>query len=94
MNWADLIFRLQEAGLSQPQIARRCGCAQSTISDLASGTTKDPRFSIGKALVELASERGTHGDELADQGQKQPQTPAHQARAAINSDYAQEAAHG
>ena len=82
MNWAELISRLQEAGLSQPQIARRCGCAQSTISDLASGNTKDPRFSIGKALVELAETKPN-----------QPQTPTHQAQAAIKT-VAQEVAHG
>lgn len=56
MNWADLISKLQNAGLSQAAIARHCGCSQSSISDLASGRTQDPRYSIACALVGLASE--------------------------------------
>lgn len=54
MDWKLLIGELQERGLTQPQIAAICGCGQATISDLASGTTKDPRHSLGKRLEELA----------------------------------------
>lgn len=54
MNWSQLVLSIQAAGWSQPQIAAACNCAQSTISDIAAGRTKDPRFSIGKALIDLA----------------------------------------
>jgi predicted XRE-type DNA-binding protein len=56
MNWTSIISRLQERGLSQAQIAAACGCGQATISDLArsGGGTKEPRFSLGKALIALA----------------------------------------
>lgn len=62
MNWSALISSIQAAGLSQPQIAAECGCAQSTISDLAGGRTKDPRYSIGQALSALAVRMGVSGD--------------------------------
>ena len=54
MNWSNVIAELQAAGWSQPQIAAECGCAQSTISDLAGGRTKDPRYTIGEKLKQLA----------------------------------------
>lgn len=53
MNWTVVIADLQAAGWSQPRIAAECGCAQSTISDLAAGRTKDPRYTIGEALQRL-----------------------------------------
>ena len=65
MNWSALISSIQAAGLSQPQIAAECGCAQSTISDLAGGRTKDPRYSIGQALNALALRMGVE-DESAE----------------------------
>lgn len=54
MNWPALISEIQAAGWSQPQIAAECQCAQSTISDLAGGRTKDPRYTIGQKLKQLA----------------------------------------
>lgn len=53
MDWKQIIAEIQESGLSQPQIAERCKCAQATISDLSRGKTEDPRDSIGQALREL-----------------------------------------
>jgi predicted XRE-type DNA-binding protein len=53
MNWTVVIADIQAAGWSQPRIAAECGCAQSTISDLAAGRTKDPRYTIGEALKRL-----------------------------------------
>lgn len=55
MNWADTIALIKEAGYSQPQIAEYCKCGQSTISELATGTTKEPRYSTGQALQQLAA---------------------------------------
>lgn len=53
MNWSVVIADIQAAGWSQPRIAAECDCAQSTISDLAAGRTKDPRYTIGEALLRL-----------------------------------------
>lgn len=56
MNWPNIIERIQaERGLTQPQIAVATGCAQATISDLATGKTKEPRHSLGQALISLLS---------------------------------------
>lgn len=51
--WVDVIQALQTAGLSQTQIADECGTNQSGISDLKNGVTKDPRYSLGSALLRL-----------------------------------------
>lgn len=53
MNWKSLIADLRAKGMSQPQIAAACNCGQATISDLASGKTDDPRYSLGQALQAL-----------------------------------------
>jgi len=53
MDWKQLIADIGAYGLSQPQIASICVCGQATISDLASGKTKDPRDSLGQALRAL-----------------------------------------
>lgn len=55
MNWVDTIALLKEAGYTQPEIAEACRCAQSTISDLATGKNDDPRNSIADALRALAT---------------------------------------
>jgi transcriptional regulator with XRE-family HTH domain len=53
VDWKLIIAEIQRHGYSQPQIAAACGCAQATVSDLASGVTKDPRHSLGKKLETL-----------------------------------------
>jgi predicted XRE-type DNA-binding protein len=53
MNWVETIALIQKAGYSQTQIAKFCGCAQSSLNELATGQTKDPRDSIGQALRKL-----------------------------------------
>ena len=53
MDWKLLISELTSRGLSQPQIAAKVGCGQATISDLASARTKEPRHSLGQALIAL-----------------------------------------
>lgn len=55
MNWVETIALLEKAGYKQTEIAALCGCAQSTISDLATGTSKDCRSSIGLTLQALAT---------------------------------------
>jgi transcriptional regulator with XRE-family HTH domain len=59
MDWKQLIAEIQARGLSQQQIATKCKCTQSTISDLASGTTGQPRYSLGEALRALHFETTT-----------------------------------
>ena len=61
MNWKKIIRDLQAAGITQVQIAERCNCAQTTISDIVNGRTEQPSYSIGAALVALhkAVLRGT-----------------------------------
>lgn len=53
MDWKQLIAELMARPMSQTQIAAACGCGQATISDLASGNTKEPRHSLGEALRAL-----------------------------------------
>lgn len=53
MDWNALIKRLNDRGWVQTQIAARVGAHQSTISELLNGVVKDPRHSLGAALVEL-----------------------------------------
>lgn len=53
MDWKSAIAELQKLGLSQPQIALACGCRQSTISDLGSGKTNDPRHALGERIRKL-----------------------------------------
>jgi predicted transcriptional regulator len=57
MDWQKLIGDLQEAGLSQVEIAQKCGCSQPTINDLSTGKNKNPRYSIGDALRRLHAKR-------------------------------------
>lgn len=53
MNWKEIISKLSELGHTQPELARLCGCGQATISDLATGKTKSPRYEIGAKLLTL-----------------------------------------
>ncbi len=60
MNWKKLIADLQALGVTQVQMAERCGCAQTTISDILNGRTGNPRYDIGAGLLALLNERTTH----------------------------------
>lgn len=53
MDWPSILKDLSARGLTQQQIAERCGVAQGTVSDLARGATKDPAFQFGQALLAL-----------------------------------------
>ena len=57
MNWKNIIAELQAWGVTQPQIAAACGCAQATISDLATGKSTEPRYALGRAIEALHKER-------------------------------------
>jgi len=58
MQWKDYLSALAAKGVTQSQIAKEAGCGQSTISDLASGNTKEPRSSLGTALLRIGKRRG------------------------------------
>lgn len=54
MDWQKIISEVQaERGMSQPQIAEAVGCAQATVSDLATGKTAEPRYALGAAILGL-----------------------------------------
>ena len=53
MQWKNIISDLKASGLTQMQIAEKCGCAQSTISEMATDGKRTPRFPIGAALLDL-----------------------------------------
>jgi transcriptional regulator with XRE-family HTH domain len=78
MDWKSHIAELLGHGLTQQQIAAACGCRQSTISQLATGETKDPRYSIGESLRRLLdAKRGESAEEA-----EAATAPANGARAA------------
>lgn len=52
--WTSIIKELKAAsGLTQPDLAVLCGCGQNTISDLETGKTGDPRYTLGKKILGL-----------------------------------------
>ena len=56
MNWTKIIFELTDrakGGITQTELAKRCGCSQATISDLLRGEIRKPSFTIGQKLVAL-----------------------------------------
>jgi len=55
MNWKNLIADLIAMGMTQAEIAARCGCKQTTISDLSRGAANEPRYALGEKLRKLHS---------------------------------------
>ena len=53
MNWNNLIFELQSAGITQSEMAMECGCSQATISELLCNPTKQPAHPLGEALIKI-----------------------------------------
>lgn len=58
MNWKKLTSDLIAAGLTQAEIAKAIGCGQTTVSELQTGKTDNPRSNIGLALIALARSKG------------------------------------
>lgn len=56
MDWKALIQRLIDAGMTQAQIAEKCGASQAAVSDLFRGETASPRFDFGMKLQQLAKD--------------------------------------
>jgi hypothetical protein len=53
MDWKSLISDLKAAGLSETHIAGAVSCGQASINEIGSGKTTNPRYNLGRALVEL-----------------------------------------
>jgi hypothetical protein len=53
-DFRSVLAHLKLAGRTQVEIALYCGCGQSSISDIATGVTKDPSYSVGSALLRMA----------------------------------------
>lgn len=59
MNWQKLILDLTDrsrGGYTQSMLAQKCGCGQSTISDLRRGATTSPNANLGLKLIALSEE--------------------------------------
>lgn len=72
MNWQTVITDIKSGlGITQAQLARRIGITQASVSDIERGIVKDPRYTIGNALMELhrkaARKRGTSAAPKATQ---------------------------
>lgn len=56
MDWKTHITRAQaRRGLTQRQLADLVGCSQAYISKLVSDPQCEPRYSIGRRLIELSN---------------------------------------
>lgn len=53
MNWIEIMADLRNAGLSQDRIAKEIGITQASVSDIATGKTKTPRWETGSALLAM-----------------------------------------
>lgn len=53
MDWKKLITDLEASGLTQIEIAEKCGCSQPYISQLKAGIRGSPVFELGSALSNL-----------------------------------------
>lgn len=53
-DFALILAHLKAAGHTQIAVAGACGIRQPSISDIASGKTQDPSYSVGAALIRLA----------------------------------------
>lgn len=63
----DLIRDLRASGLTDAKIAERCGTTQPTIWRIAAGESRDPRYSIVRAIADLhASVCGPDAERSAD----------------------------
>ena len=52
-HWVALLRELQGYGLTQSEIAQRCGSFQTTIASLLHGRALQPKANLGKAIEAL-----------------------------------------
>jgi hypothetical protein len=65
MQWKNIISDIQASGLTQTEIAERCKCSQSTISELSSTPDRVPTWPIGAALLELRKKTAKRKKQVA-----------------------------
>tara|TARA_B100001079_G_scaffold190327_1_gene164170 strand:- start:3354 stop:3557 length:204 start_codon:yes stop_codon:yes gene_type:complete len=53
-TWANRIQWCLDAGLSQTEVARRCGFSRSTLNDLRKGRSQEPRGMAAVSLYRLS----------------------------------------
>lgn len=53
MSLQSVIQELLDLGMTQTEIATTCKCTQSSISDIHTGKTKNPNFTLGTSLLAL-----------------------------------------
>lgn len=52
-NFQQLIADLNSRGWDNGRIAQKVGCARATIYMLAKGDNQEPRYELGRRLVDL-----------------------------------------
>jgi len=58
MKFKKILEKLVKSGWTQQELAIECKCGQSTLSDIFSGKTKEPRGLLAIKLVELSKNEG------------------------------------
>lgn len=53
IDWVSVLSYLKSEGVTQVMAAAIVGSAQTTLSDLARGNTKEPVYSLGVRLLAL-----------------------------------------
>jgi hypothetical protein len=57
ITWQERIEDLEGVGMTREEIAKSCGMALSTLGDIATGRTKEPRGDAAVAMHQLHVER-------------------------------------
>ena len=52
-DFQALVRKIRSRGKSLTWIATRCGCSKAAIAMLDAGRNAEPRYHLGKALVDL-----------------------------------------
>ena len=58
MNFQALITKLVESGWTQHEIAAEIGCSQANVARLLKVKGAEPKWSVGAALIDLATDEG------------------------------------
>lgn len=53
MNFVPLLNEIVASGLSQAEVARKLGIGQSTVNEACNADKWEPRYSLGKRVLEL-----------------------------------------
>lgn len=58
-QWQKILKSLKDKGWTQTDIAYECNISQSAVQQINSGIIKEPRYSVGKRLIELNKIKGS-----------------------------------